>query len=46
MEITNKKGALDTLRWSGLTPGRLYVGVLALSNGKEPLKTLPITVRS
>ncbi|WP_307813906.1 S8 family peptidase [Micromonospora luteifusca] len=35
-----------TLNWSGLTPGRLYVGVLVLSNGKDPLKTLPITVRS
>ncbi|MFI7609418.1 S8 family peptidase [Micromonospora sp. NPDC049366] len=35
-----------TLRWSGLTPGRLYVGVLVLGNGKDPLKTLPITVRS
>ncbi|MFC4020931.1 S8 family serine peptidase [Micromonospora sp. GCM10011542] len=34
-----------TLRWSGLTPGRRYIGVLVLSNGKDPLKTIPITVR-
>ncbi|MET7747697.1 S8 family peptidase [Micromonospora sp. NPDC005367] len=35
-----------TLRWSGLTPGRLYIGALVLGNGDGPLKTLPIAVRS
>ncbi|MEO3744080.1 S8 family peptidase [Plantactinospora sp. B5E13] len=35
-----------TLRWAGLTPGRLYVGALVVGDGKDTLKTLPITVRS
>jgi subtilisin family serine protease len=35
-----------TLRWSGLTPGRRYVGVLEFRNGTGPLKTVPITVQS
>ncbi|WP_410813841.1 S8 family peptidase [Micromonospora sp. 067-2] len=34
-----------TLRWSGLTPGRLYVGALVLSDGNAPMKTIPIRVR-
>ncbi|GAA1368010.1 S8 family serine peptidase [Catellatospora chokoriensis] len=35
-----------TVRWSGLLPGRKYIGYLVLGNGSGPLKTLPITVQS
>ncbi|MFF0371806.1 S8 family serine peptidase [Micromonospora sp. NPDC005087] len=47
-QVSVMAGATVKLRlsWSGLTPGRRYIGVVVLSNGKEPLKTLPITVRS
>ncbi|MFI6262602.1 S8 family peptidase [Micromonospora sp. NPDC051006] len=35
-----------TLRWSGLTPGRRYIGYVEFGNGAGPLKTVPITVQS
>ncbi|MFD0598370.1 hypothetical protein ACFQZ4_43855 [Catellatospora coxensis] len=34
------------VRWSGLVPGRRYIGHLVLSNGSGQLKTLPITIQS
>jgi subtilisin family serine protease len=33
-----------TVRWSGLTAGTRYIGVLNIGNGKDVLKTVPITV--
>jgi hypothetical protein len=33
-----------TVRWSGLTAGQRYIGVLNIGNGKSVLKTVPITI--
>ncbi|MFI7604278.1 S8 family serine peptidase [Micromonospora sp. NPDC049366] len=35
-----------TLRWSGLTPGKRYIGFVDFRNGDGPLKSVPITVQS